>query len=602
MHEEIHITETKRSEPKQTHQHQHHHSDNVETKSLTSDIYSVEFDHLSLANRNLSDQLQSVRNQLSENLNRVRDFEERVKQIPKLQLELSVEKAENRDLHLKLKALQNALERKEQHELRMAAETAKIKVDSATITEPTTTAITSTTTTLGEHFVRKPFNAHHICATSLESINIRFPNSSSPNTSQKLHSSPHIIPSTQNVGCMTNKTLSRDVGVVTIPVQIPTRTMAINTDISAKNPFDEAQKKPILKSVSVQSDHVALTKNVATITDHESSPPRQIEKHSVAVLAVPNVSSRSCMARPEIRSIGVDSIYEKVRTRSFGTDPIKHLEQTASAELSDSPISLKLLDAAPKSNIISLLPRETSSKLTEIPKEFRSIGVQQSPNVQNKSSQCAEKLVELPPPTLIPPPLKVETQTESTDTSDLTLHIHRGINTDAFISTEHKSTNTDSHEMIKTETTKSESSEKTSKLDDHQCHNCLAKIEIKQRTIIKNPKKIESVPIKIKNTATGTTTETTTKTKTTTETTTHKTHETNETHETSNEELLSSMQSSDLQSRIPRSTVLKSPRTEKKFTRQNTYTIPSSPITSSQLDSFHADTSVSQCPAEAYLT
>ncbi|XP_055316323.1 uncharacterized protein LOC129576009 isoform X3 [Sitodiplosis mosellana] len=594
VHEQIHITETTRSVPKRTHQHQDDRNESVETgsKSLPSDIYSAEIDQLSLANRNLSDQLQSVRNQLSDNLTRVRDFEERVKQIPKLQLELSVEKAENRDLHLKLKALQNALERKEQHELRMAAEMAeKTKMDSSTAAK------------LDKHIARKN---HHICATSLESLNIRFQNSSSSlNESQQLHtntgvSSSSIQTSTQNVGCMTNKTLSRDVGVVTIPVLIPTRTMAINTDISAKNPFDETQKKPILKSVSVQSEHEprTLTKSAATITDREPSPPRPPEKHSVAVLAIPNVCNSSCMARPEVRSIGLDNIYEKIRTRSFGTDPIKQLEE----KQSDSPISLKLLDA-PKSNITPLTSsRETGLKLPEIPKEFRSIGVQQSPNVENKFSQCVEKLVE-PPPLTTPP--KVQTQTGSTDTSDLTLHIHRGVNTDALlpkkhrltntdqILTDNKSTNTDRYATVK-ETTKAESSENVSKstlLNEHQCHNCLAKIEIKQRTIIKNPNKIENVPSNISTTASMT--------KTTTETTTT---ETTSTNETINEEMSSTTQSSDLQSRIPRPTALISPRSEKKFTRQNTYTIPSSPISSSQLAAFqYTDASVSQCPAEAYL-
>lgn len=601
------------------HQIQQHHSDSVETGSKsTIDTYSVEIDQLSLANRNLSDQLRSVRNQLSDNLNRVRDFEERVKQIPKLQLELSVEKAENRDLHLKLKALQNALDRKELLEQQMAAELEKTKVDSSTISD--TTAPTSTSAAaLGEHVVKKPFNAHHICATSLESINIRFPNSSNPNESQK------IQPSTQNVGCMTNKTLSRDVGVVTIPVQIPTRTMAINTDISAQNPFDVTQKKPILKSVSVQSDHEAriLTKNVATITDREPSPPRPAEKHSVAVLAVPNVSNSSCMARPESRSVGVDNIYEKIRTRSFGTDPIKHLEETTSAKLSDSPISLKLLDAS-KSNITLLTSsHETSAKPIEIPKEFRSIGVQQSPSVQSKFSQCMDKPVEPPPPP------KIQTQTESTDTNDLTLHIHRGVNTDAMATkknrftntdqtfTENKSTNTivekkitansetntdNRYETVK-ETTKIDSRGNANKLNE--CHNCLAKIEIKQRTIIKNPnKKSESVASNIDSLVNlaATTTETTS-TKTTTETTTRTTTETS-TNETYNEEQLSSQtQTSDLQSRIPRPTALISPRSEKKFTRQNTYTIPSSPLSSSQLAAFHqADATISQCPAEAYLT
>lgn len=608
VHEQIHITETTRSKPQRT--HQHHDRVETDSKSLEIDIYSAEIDQLSLANRSLSDQLQSVRNQLSDNLTRVRDFEERVKKIPKLELELSVEKAENRDLYLKLKALQNALEQKEQDEIRAKADEMAEKIEVASST-------TTATGTFGEHGVGKQSNARHIYATSLESLNIRFPNSfASPNESQTLHTNTsNIQPSKQNVGCMTNKILSRDVGVVTIPVLIPTRTMAINTDISAENPFDEISKKPILKNMSVQCDHDhqprASTKSVATITDREPSPSQPPEKHSVAVLAVPNVCNNSCLARPEVRTIGVDNMYEKIRTRSFGTDPIKHLDEETSIKLIDSPISLKLLDA-PKSNIAALTStHDTSFKLPESPKEFRSIGVQQQPpNVQNKFSQCSPP----PPP---PSPPKVQTHTESTDTSDLTLRIHRGVNTDALLPKKHRLTNTDqivtenkstntsieNRATVDTETNtdryeaakdvinteKSENASKLALLNEHQCHNCLAKIEIKKRTIIKNPNKIESSPTNISTiTSTSTTTKTATETTQTTETTA------TTTNETINEEQSIAVQSSDLQSRIPRPTALISPRSEKKFTRQNTYTIPSSP-TSSYTDF------VAQCPAEAYL-
>lgn len=580
---------------------------NDEPIAESTTIFNVEIDKLSLANRNLSDQLQSVRHQLSDNLNRVRDFEERVKLIPKLQLELSVEKAENRDLHLKLKALQNELEKKEQERQR-AAEMARTKIDSATTTTETTTQI--------EHIRVKPFNAQRVCATSLESLNIRFPGSASPTelkAEAKVASQTKL--STQNVGCMTAKIVSRDVGVVTIPTQIPTRSIALNTDISAKNPFEEEKPKVIMRTVAVQSEHEARvrTKNVATATDREPSPPPppKPETYSIGVLAKPNVQASSCMARPEVRSIGIDNIYQNVRTRSFGTDPIKQLIDPPKSI--DSPISLKLLDA-PKAQATP--PVETDAKPTEKPKEYRSMGVQFSPSVSNKFSQCKEKVIE--------PPVKVPMRTESTDTSDLTLTIHRGVNTDATppkrdrltnterIGTEEKytntsaktkntisfGTNTDFIESLK-QTAQVESNEKTKdQLSDHQCHNCLAKIEIKQRTIIKNPKtpNIDIVVNKKENQAeqlhqASTTTTTTTTSKKTTETTTT---------ETRNEEVDNlTQQSTDTQSRIPRPTALISPRSEKKFTRQNTYTIPNSPLSSSP----HAeDTATAPCPAEAYLS
>lgn len=570
IHEQIeHITQTHQIDSNKTnHSNEQSSTSNAFTKEIS---LNNEIDKLSLANRSLSDQLQSVRNQLSDNLNRVRDFEERVKLIPKLQLELSVEKAENRDLHLKLKALESTIERTEQQQQaeRRASEVVQSKIDSSSII----------TSVLKENIAPKPFNAQRICATSLESLNIRFPNSASPNESQQLHSnvtSPiKVPPCTHNVGCMTTKVLSRDVGVVTIPMHVPTRTMAINTDINALNLFD--QKKPIVKHAYVQCDHdpKVQTKCIATLTDPEL-PPKPIEKHSIAVMAIPSVRTNSCMARPDVRSIGIGNIHQEPRTRSFGTDPI----EIKSTIQTDSPISLKLLDlqvTAPPPPP-ALIP-EPSVKSVEKPKEFRSMGVQFSPSVSNKFSQCKEKPE---------PPPEIPKQNESTDTTDLTLHIHRGVNTDACapkrdrptntdrIITQEKSTNTTvEKKMTSSSATNTDLQEVQTKADEtdiDKCHNCMTKIEIKQRTIIKNPKKIQEVS----NIASSST----------------------NTVETHSEEFSSSTQQTDSHSRIPRATALISPRTDRKFTRQNTYTIPSSSLPSPLLGS----TPPSQCPAEVYLS
>lgn len=549
--EEIHRAEHRSKEQKEV-QTSHTLLDEATSLAKVNEIFSGENDRLSLVNRNLSDQLQSVRNQLSFNLNRVRDFEERVKLIPTLQLELSVEKAENRDMHLKLKALENVLKKREQNE-KKAIETEEFTINTESIRQ-------------------KPFNAQRVCATSLESLNIRFPSSSGPTEPQQSHKSVSCQiktqPSTHNVGCMTTKSVMRDVGVVTIPVHVPTRNMAINTDINA---FEEIHKKPIMKNVCVQSDREpeVEVKSVATVTDTE--PILQIEKKSTGIMAVPHMKPNSCMVRPDVRSIGIDNIYPETKMRSFGTDPIKHIA-TDSSKPQDSPISLKLLDSIQTMPHITLEQHEVKSKAVQIPKEFRSMGTQHTPRLSDKYTQCKDDAIE-PQPT-------AQTRTESTDTIDLTLHIHRGINTDApapkkdrltntdRIITDEKSTstpiektnvktsgtNTDPQE-ISVERKAEEKSVEYSQLSEHKCHNCLAKIEIKQRTIIKNPNKSQHVP----NIASLS----------------------SSMDESYNDE---SLQQSDLQSRIPRPTALISPRSDKKFTRQNTYTIST------------------QCPAEIYLS
>lgn len=208
---------------------------------------------------------------------------------------------------------------------------------------------------------------------------------------------------------------------------------------------------------------------------------------------------------------------------------------------------------------------------------------------------------------------KIATQTEATDTSDLILQFDRGVNTDASspkksrltnterISTEEKSTNTifegkitvnagtntDLSE-ISIDGGKFETSEKTSEsesLNEHKCHNCVAKIEIKQRTIIKKPNAAKNVGTSVTKKA---------MTKNTSAETITEIH---------NEELTSSTQSPDIdiQSRIPRPTVPMSPLSERKFTRQNTYTIPPSP-TLSPLPSHQMITSDLPCPVELYLS
>lgn len=570
--------------------------DSASKPKPVSTTINVEIDKLSLANRKLSDQLQSVRNQLSDNLNRVRDFEERVKQIPKLQLELSVEKAENRDLHLKLKELKTKLEKKDAHDMRNAMERRIDTIETETMT--------NNGIKLNESITMKPFNAHRVCATSLESLNLRFP-SSSPTESHLSQTTAttsqlKFAPSTQNVGCMTNAVISRDIGILTMPVQIPTRSIALNTDISGTNPFEKP--RPIMKSVSIQCEYEIKTrrKSVATETEPPSPP---VEKYSIAVMAKPTVISSSCMIQPDVRTIGLDNIYQNIRTRSFGTDPIKHLIEMHKAAESDSPISLKLLDA-PKTQ----RPEPNADGPPEIQKEFRSMGVQSAPSVAHKMVQCKEKPVEPPP--------KVPIRNESTDTSDLTLHIHRAVNTDAVphkenrltntdrISTDEKSTNTIIAPNTNTNSlgintdlsgigtdipTKDEI--QSTHLDlDQQCHDCLAKIEIKQRTIIKNPKHTN------KDNIDASTASHTLFTKLSTENTT-----TTELHESNNDEVFNtSSQSTDLQSRIPRPTALISPRSEKKFIRQNTYTIPNSPLPSP--DDGDEATPTTVCPAEVYFT
>lgn len=462
--------------------------------SIDSTVIRIE--ELSQENHNLSEQLQSIRSQLVDNLNRVRYFEERVKLIPKLELQLSVEQVENRDLHLKLKNLESVLEEKERIE-----------------------------------------------SLKMESIKLE----SFENKIIQLDKRMNVVP-TQDASCSTTRTILRDVGILTVPTVIPTNTIGTNTEIESL--FD---KKAISTSVGIQCDtqQKIQTRHIAT-----STTPQQNE--SIGIMAIPSMVSRFCTAKPETKSIGINCIHKKVELRSFGTNPIEQLS-------TDKPSSsLKLSDLnVPK-----------PSKPLEKQIETISIGTQYLSNVSSKYSQCQLLPEE-------PEKVKIQTKPQSTTTNDLTLFINRAINTDALpttksrltntenVITTNKSTNTDMEQAINI---KSESSQDIRNLNEHQCHNCLAKIEIKQRTIIANPKKSKIEASNITNINKSTV------------------------KNSHIDESTNTIQHVDRQSTVSQST---ESRSNKKITRQNTYTISSSEIESSQKSTTNQSTS---CPAEFVLS
>lgn len=414
---------------------QYEMDDELPTKCLpTIDASTMKIDELTQENRNLTEQLHIVRSQLTDNLNRVRQFEERVKLIPKLELQLSVEQVENRDLHLKLTNLEIMLKEKEKEiidkeRIEMIQKTKSVK---------------------------------------LESFTDRF-----SQLNEKV-----IVP-TQDASCSTTRTIFRDVGVLTVPTAVTTNTIATNTENEIKN------NKPVLKSIAIQcdSERKIETKNSSTST---MRPP---QNESIGIMAMPAMSSQFSTAKPETKSIGIECVEKKIEKRSIGTNPIEqqqqHQQQQQPLDLEKSSISLKLSDLDAPRKILIQHPLDQSTK-----KEFKSIGIQYSTNVSNKFSQCQILPVEMP---------KVATKSQSTTTNDLTLVIHRAINTDSLPTTKSRFTNTDTivttNKFTNTDidqqsiSTKSESEQDIRKRDEHQCHNCLAKIEIKQRTIIASPKK-----------------------------------------------------------------------------------------------------------------
>lgn len=595
-------------------------------------------------------QLQTVQDELARNQLQMRELEERLKQIPRLRTELAGERTEKQSLKMKLRELEEKLQKSEQN--------IRVQLDDSTSPSPVQrSSLKSSIPIKGfeESLSTKLFSTQRVCATSLESLNFRFNNDSSPTFSivslGSMHSNGNAnqksFRSLKDSGCMTNASITRDVGTGTINQVLPkTRSTTTNTaakysinetelfteqDVCARiaiaiatSKREEASQKPTeclyteaeLRSgieQAVQRHEAELTKkrlqnrstvgvqctpaatqtrHMGTITDRSKTPPSPPSciQHSVGVMAVVDTRNMYCMAKPETKSVSLDNMAVSIKFRSTGTNPIAHLAEapaerrSVSMDRTGGSISLKLLDMMGSTGSLPddkdhtdaakaigvdvsvqcslLLPNEVVFSPPLV--QQHSVAVQHSPRKVHKYSQCLPQKNKSPMsllPAETPPTVKKNYRTESTDTRDLIRYQDSCNNTDASpkkrdrltntdrICTVNEATNTVTHKTID-HGTNPDPPQQTVVLkqepfvtmtntacgtDDAQltknCTTCLAKIEIKQQTTIKNPNKLEEVQ-----------------------------------HIDS--------------SRIPRPTALISPRAERKFTRQNTYTISPTTTTS----------------------
>lgn len=525
------------------------------------------------------EKVNQMQRQLNDSAIRMRDLEVQIKQVPRLQLELTNEKAENRDLLTKLKQMEEIVAKLKREKL-------------STPSAPPSTKTEAATSPL------KPFSPQRVCAMSLESLNFRFPTTSSPtnsvqsNPSLSLHnfSSTSASHLQRNVACMTQSPLTRDIGVVTLtPERKSMRSTASNTDSTTKA---SAAVHNVAIQCVIDEGPKREFRNASTSTPRPVTPPPEpvvaVVTHSIGVMATPHVRDNQCTARPEVKSIGTENIYRKVRTRDHGTDPIVELNVAVNVPTVDlsstyASISLKSLDLL--SSATSMVPPmadEKPSKTTPT----ASIGIQHTPDVLSTGSQCIIERPITPPPTPPPSAPKVHTQTISTDTCDLLLLRHRGVNTDAPVAKRDRLTNTEpvrtTHESTNTTPVRANPTCDTGTSPDqntigddalHQCHSCLAKIEIKQQTIITNKTTKSDRQLHQANVQAATIIQAAEDVQT---------------------------KEADASSRIPRPTALISTRPDRKFNRQNTYTV-ASPVSLSPTQPSSTTSPAIICPAEAYL-
>lgn len=590
-------------------------------------------------------QLQMVKEELARCVLRTRDLEEQVEQIPKLRSDLADERVEKRNLHKKLRETEENLARAEQNN--------SAKIDTPTSPLVRRSSIKSSTPIKSEDRPStKLFSTQRVCATSLESLNFRFQNDSSPTFSILSQGSGHSngnagsarpARSQKDTGCMTNASITRDVGTVTMNQPLPkTRCIATNTTLKCahseaslfteqdvhgkiaealkKLKDDEASqtvKERLFTAAELQleikhalekfekefararlrnSSSVGVqcvpsakqTRHIGTITDRPKTPPPPPPciQHSVGIMAVVDTRNAYSTAKPDTKSISLDNIAAAIKTRSSGTNTIAPINnvpterRSASVDRNDGLISLKSLDmmrsttsllsdkdhtdaAKPVTTSVStqcaLLTSPTVEPTPPVVQQS-SVAIQNSPRRVHKSSQCTPMKEKTPPADVV----KKQYRTEATDTRDLIRYHDSSNNTDAppkkrdrlintdRICTVNESTNTIPCKTIDHGTNPDPSQQRTVVQHDKvarkadiacgtepievspakNCNTCLAKIEIKQQTLIKSPSRVDDA------------------------------------------------QQSDV-SRIPRPTALISPRAErKKFTRQNTYTISPTTTTS----------------------
>ncbi|XP_037044610.1 uncharacterized protein LOC119080396 isoform X1 [Bradysia coprophila] len=278
--------------------------------------------------------LQNIREQMALSLKRMRDLEEQVKIVPVLQQQLLTIKKEKEQLEQRVK----------EEEIRRAN----------TVSPPknTTTPLT------------KPFHSQRHSPISLDSLNVKlqppYATTSQPTTGkssppQTTESSPVPPIQKRDASQMTTMSLTREVGITTN--QIKTRTTAVNTDQKSYTKQElqaaidltierqqleqfHAQQKKLI-SVGTQMQPVAIPQKQLASVGQQT----QNESQTISTQTRTNQKSVEIACHPQTRSIGISdhSTVEElcptcsIEKRTIGCGPDEE----------PSMISLKLMDMAP---------------------------------------------------------------------------------------------------------------------------------------------------------------------------------------------------------------------------------------------------------------
>lgn len=503
--------------------------------------------------------LQNIREQMALSLKRMQDLEEQVKMVPVLQQQLLILKKEKEQLQQKVK------------------EEDTRRTDRVLSTKSTTT----TTTPLNNN----PFHSQRHSPISLDSLNARLqpPYSTSSQSSTGKSSPSQSSEATtapiqkRDASQMTTVCLTREIGITTN--QIQTRATAVNTDQKSytkqelqaaidltieKQRLEQshAQQKKLI-SVGTQMQPVTIPQKQTVSTSQQT----QNESQTISTQTRANQKSVEISCHPQTRSIGISdhSTIEvlcrtcSIEKRTIGCGPDEE----------PSMISLKLMDAAtPKRSLTFSLG--DGEKLNILRK---SIGTQYSFVGPTKIDSSTQHLA----------PLMRDKQCQQcgpimlnqmNDTNGLIKIKNQGCATDPIqqIKKFNAESNTEPQQLESVAT----NTNPPLKLLDHSTNTI--KIHLKDAAcggIVKPHISIscadnycDSCKDSIMNLAKGFT------------------------KNANGSSVSASVLPIAETSRIPRPMTLMSPRTERKFLRQNTYTVPSNDVSPIEQQ---------MCPAEMFL-
>uniref|UniRef100_A0A336LCA0 CSON006654 protein n=1 Tax=Culicoides sonorensis TaxID=179676 RepID=A0A336LCA0_CULSO len=281
--------------------------------------------------------LQHIREQMALSLSRMKELEDQVKLIPNLQNQLATLKEEKRQLNLELKKAEEFYQRQLQNEL----EQQQLRSNSKSSSPPTT--VTSGI-----------FTPQRVSPVSLTSLNDTYNNikTNMQNKKQLRTTGTSCTPITREVGCSPPPIIKTSTTGVYTDISIgPTEKIYTKRDLEAtlkeQNHLRDLEKIRKSISVGVQINDGILKPSSRQSGTQTTALKDVVEKTTVSIMCRPEQRDVGVLYAPQLRSVGVsdhtttDPVCEKCNIRKYSVS-VGPDEQSPS--IVNVGISLKALD------------------------------------------------------------------------------------------------------------------------------------------------------------------------------------------------------------------------------------------------------------------